>query len=299
MGEGTNYRNYTVDQIVQNIIPAVQQQWILANARFTPPVVVQPHTIARRIQDAWKRMRDIANSRCSTAQTDKFPDELDKLFDITLCRCQINTYSASGCDGCQQEVHVECTCAKEKKLPVLELSFIHERRAKSGQLSAQQIAGIDRRETRRQESMMKRRFEEERRQEAERKRIREQGLGGQEEDEGDDVEDLQLDSSHSADTSEPSSSRNMMTIANTTLASIRYVVSARATVAVASGFLKDLMGSGEINGEKSYLMVDCSKVFRAKAAIMKKCQRQHSQDDAVRCIYSDGRKDDKKGHSSR
>ena len=294
----TNHRNYSTDEIVEDVFPALLSQWTRANTSFAPPVVVADRRIKERIRNAMTKARDIANGRCSRAsEVDRFSSTLDKLFDITRCRCPITTCSDSReCEGCQNKAHVSCSCPKERKIPFMELAFLLAQRQKTGELSQQQIAGADRKETKRQESIMKRKLVEERKKEAEKKRQQEE-----EQSQSGSLEEMEAempeDPSTQAVDNASSSRRNTVSIPNTALASIRFGASARATAVIASSYVIDLMESGEISKEKSYLMVDANKVLRAKDYVMR-TQQAHddarSQEGAVICIFFDGRKDDTK-----
>ena len=62
-------------------------------------------------------------------------------------------------------------------------------------------------------------------------------------------------------------------ITNTASASIRFVVSQRATSAITSGFLQDLVDAGYLSAEdRIYLTCDQKKIFRAKESMMSSAQ---------------------------
>ena len=265
--EGIKRHNYSTDEITGDVIPALLSQWTRANVKFAPPVVISERRIKERIRNAWTKARNIANRRCCrTPQVDQFSSSLDKLFDITRCRCPITACSDSGCDGCQNKAHVSCACPKEQKIPVIELAFLLAQRQKSGEFSMHQIASADRQETKRQKKALKRKLDDERKKEAEEKRSKDQTQ--RQPESADEAEtDTSEEFSTQPDDSSFSSHRNTVSIPNTALASIRYGVSNRATAAIANGYLMDLMESGEMSRDKSHL-VDSNKVLRAKNSVM-------------------------------
>ena len=97
----------------------------------------------------------MSRDRCSKAEKEKFTGELDKLLDITSCPHVILLCAnlMSGCEDpkhCSKRAHIQCDCPKEKKIPVLDLEWLAHQRNKVGEVSAMQMGGDDRKETKRQ-----------------------------------------------------------------------------------------------------------------------------------------------------
>ena len=90
--------------------------------------------------------------------------QLDQLFDITKCRCPILTCSETDCPGCPSDRaalpprHITCVCPKDQKIPVLEVSFIDIQRKKIGEKSGTMISNVDKKESMRQDSAIKRKI---------------------------------------------------------------------------------------------------------------------------------------------
>lgn len=92
----------------------------------------------------------------------------------------------------------------------------------------------------------------------------------------------------------PAPKRNTMPVHNTARASLRYGVSPAATAAVASEYLKDLIASGILSSEMSYLACDPSKIERARKTVMEKAKdadKDSSSKTPIVGISYDGRKD--------
>ena len=83
----------------------------------------------------------------------KFEEHLDKLFDITKCRCPLLHCEEANCPGCPKSssskfpaCHMFCECPAEQKIPVLERSFILAQREKVGTKSTIMIQNMDKKE---------------------------------------------------------------------------------------------------------------------------------------------------------
>ena len=90
--------------------------------------------MCQRIERDWKMAQDISGKRVTTKKiVQGFEDKLDKLFDITKCKCPILTCQERECLGpvkCWDRDHITCICARELKLPVLDLQFLRSQRDK-------------------------------------------------------------------------------------------------------------------------------------------------------------------------
>jgi hypothetical protein len=119
-------------------LPKVLEKWQLANSAFEPPVVNSQvcHsipkvvlyccnlfqfvkiTMVKRIQDSWDQARDVSLGRGKLSVKDAFLEKLDKLFDILNCKCEMVPCRDHSCPvTCTKEIHVTCSCAKEKRIP--------------------------------------------------------------------------------------------------------------------------------------------------------------------------------------
>ena len=96
-------------------------------------------------------------------QKEDLESYLDKLFDITRCRCSIVLCEStlSECPepkGCKSQVHIKCVCPLDRKLPKLDLRWIYSQRQKCGEKSDVQISLHDFKETDKQIKAEKRKF---------------------------------------------------------------------------------------------------------------------------------------------
>ena len=135
-GQTDRCKNRSVSKLAKEILSHLLGQWTKANAMFTFPVVKHKRTILRSLESLWKTASKIAWGRANDCETREFESKLDKLFDIVACRCPMQECRRCLCQGCQTGVHITCTCAKESKIPIMELAFIRDQREKRQQREA-------------------------------------------------------------------------------------------------------------------------------------------------------------------
>ena len=155
---------YLVDELVKDLAPLVQEQWRKSNVKFCPPVTVSDKAIKDRLKRIWTKATDIAGGRAGIKAKTAFEKQLDKLFDICICKCKITLCGEeeSPCkDGCTKGAHIMCSCPLAVKVPVLELQWLHSQRQKIGEKSSFSVEGDDKMETKRQIKADKRRAAEE------------------------------------------------------------------------------------------------------------------------------------------
>ena len=87
--ENVDKRNYPISELTKDMSEAVLVTWVRANAQFKEPVISSKKSLANRIQKDWILAQKIANNNVSKKERDKFDAKLDKLYDITKCRCLI------------------------------------------------------------------------------------------------------------------------------------------------------------------------------------------------------------------
>ena len=154
---------YPVNELSIEMAKAVVAQWQRANVGFQPPVVIAQDGLVKKIKLAWETANNIAWKRITKkAQIKTFEDKLDKLVDITKCRCDIISCEDFGCPEscrrckdcgrcgackkckecleCDQGAHISCSCVREMKLPLLELKFIDLQRKKTGEIGQMMIS---------------------------------------------------------------------------------------------------------------------------------------------------------------
>ena len=132
------------------------KQWSQSNALFMTPVVISQKTLSDKILTAWIKFRDISNRKETKEKIIKlWKGKLDKLLDITKCRCKILlcTDENSPCKElkkCVAGVHISCSCSKDIKVAQLDLLWLRSQRDKVGEKSGYQMYQIDKVETERQ-----------------------------------------------------------------------------------------------------------------------------------------------------
>ena len=92
-----------------------------------------------RLKVIWKRVENHVSKgkmgRKNKQGKEDIVDQLDKLLDITTCKHTIKLCDddGSGCVNgkeCKSGAHIDCSCPREMKIPVLELKFLHSQRNK-------------------------------------------------------------------------------------------------------------------------------------------------------------------------
>ena len=149
-------RNYTTDNLITDIMPALLAQWGKANAQLVHPVLIAERTIHLKLKACWENAFKLSTGQGKLKDKEKLSLQLDKLFDILRCHCPINLCVEIGCSlTCKQEAHITCNCKREEKIPVLELRFIRSQRDKEGSNSSHMIGGQDKPESKKQEKAIK------------------------------------------------------------------------------------------------------------------------------------------------
>ena len=249
-------------------------------------------------------------------------ERLDKLSDITRCRCTLLTCQEANCGcnnkGCNNSYHINCRCAREVKIPAIELGFIRSQRLKSGELGGMQMMREDVPATMRQISRTARKEKKRTRKErgrerretamAEERATQEAWMAEAVQENCEAVDDSEAGTSQDqqiqglADESEehdqgaehtiPRNKRNMVGIPLTALAAIRYSVSNTAAAAVARGYVYDLIKAEMLTKDMALLAVDRKKVHRARNLVMKHLQKsEHKSEEKIDCILFDSRID--------
>ena len=118
------------------------------NVQFQFPVVSDRKALVQRLKYAWEKVNLIALRKITKHNIVKiWESKLDKLFDITTCQCPITlckeTKESSCINDCTYKAHIQCSCSKDKKLPLLELAWMKYQQDKVGSKSKQQIISED------------------------------------------------------------------------------------------------------------------------------------------------------------
>ena len=288
--KGISRNNFSVTNLAKELTELVINQWHKSNASFQPPVTIDTRTIALLIEKKWNILREISRGKAKKGCEEKIMPFLDKLFDITACKCEIYLcdYERANCTGCPYGAHISCSCPQKQKIPLLELRWLYYQRQKVGEKSQFQMALKDIVETQKNIRAVKRKMAEMDRK-AKSKKVNEAII----------LESSSEKSASSNDSAENHPSKNNYNrdfqIMNTAAASIRFGVSQRATAAITSGFLQDLVGAGYLTEEAmNELTCDPKKIFRAKKCMMTSTQvaeKARVLNDEIQGIFFDGRDD--------
>lgn len=85
---------------------------------------------------------------------ERFATKLEKLFDISNCKFQITSCENEGCEACV--IHINCSCIREKKIPVRDLAYIKGQKEEVGSKGSHHMKGLYLPEHKRQASTMER-----------------------------------------------------------------------------------------------------------------------------------------------
>ena len=316
----TKKKNYPVSELVKDMSKALSETWIKANSSFSPPVVVGELGIQKRLQTDWETLQKIVwNQKIKEAQVKEFEAKLDKLVNLTKCKCEIHTcvnlkcsencdkckavrtVGRAACQECQVGAHITCTCPKEVKIPVLELLFMKMQQDKVGEKGAMRISDlVDSKEQKRYEKKEARKTQREdvlpAKREEKRQRVEEE-LKARE-----IAEESETNvSAFEVEEGEPPKSvsdflqkRNTVDISGLASTAMRYQSSSREAAALATAFLGDLMKAGVLPPEAAYLAVDGAKVQRARENMMEMAKQrgeEKTQESDIQCVMFDSRID--------
>ena len=304
-------RNYGQTELAQDLSEAILVPWKRANDLFKPPVIINMKSISKRVLSDWQMAIKVSNKQVKKAEAEKFGKKLDKLYDLTKCRCPITTCAEFKCaemegKACKSKFHITCHCAREEKLPLLELGFILSQRSKISEKGGMQITRqADIAESNRQKKALQRKELLEMRQnskeskeaskEAALKERADEYHDDQFGDENANVAHIDIDMDLCNDTSLGLvSKRNMLDISQTAQTAIRYETGSREAAALVSSFLGDLIRAGIVDKDMAYLAVDQSKMQRAKDMVMTNSREKGeavTKEDKIKCVMFDSRID--------
>ena len=313
--------------MMTKVLKNINQNWLKANFKFKPPVTNEDRNILAKLTALWDKAVKIARKQLTSAKDiEKLEEKLDKLFDITKCRCPIVDCCDEGvvCTGCHCEeadcagcpknlkdippCHVICVCPASQRIPILDLPFIRAQRAKIGEKSEVMIASVDKKESHKQNTEAhKKKEKEDKKQAAESTKAEKKKMEEEEKRAGEQrvaeflgestpevTEEMEKVNNNDTDWNancKQKQKKNFTSIKNVALASIRFGLSANATAAVANATLLDY---GVISQDNTKDVVDAMKVQRAKESAYKELQERAAfkyKEDRIECILYDGRKD--------
>ena len=278
-----------------------------ANIQFVPGQNLYPtKTIKNKIIKEWNSASSVGSGKSKGFKSKKeiLVSKLDKLYNVMYCQCtNITSCEEKGCDTeCKKLAHIECSCLKEQKIPVIELLFVRDQRNRN---SKGLVIGTtkDVKESKRLEKQFKRKADDE---ESQRKlkEIEEEEEANKSARVSDselidyigdimnvpDDEDNERDLEFTANLKKKSA-QNRINLDNLARESLRGGVSVRNTALLATALLVDLK---LVTKEEAHLIVDPSKIQRAREKVMKE-ERLEAKKDLeevkVVAVFIDGRRD--------
>ena len=163
--EGRAKKDIPTLEVVQELAVLIQLQWQKSNPKFSPPVTIQEYSLIKKLQKLWIKVEGVALKRGRKGERRKVMAMLDQVLDITTCSHKILLCDEAGseCKGkkaCKVKAHIKCSCPLKSKVPVLELLWLAKQRAKRGEKSGMGMDKVDKVETKRQHTALKRKSEE-------------------------------------------------------------------------------------------------------------------------------------------
>lgn len=242
------------------------------------------HKVTRLIE----RGLYLSRSKTSKKLTSAFKTNLNKLFDICCCKCPTKSHVDLNCIAGCKEVHVDCKCRRNSKVPREETCFLFDQRT----VRKMYIGSVDAAATRKQVTKLKRKCEEYRSEEKRKfQRYREQCSSTA------DIANSSSPSSSSSssnteivksDMSDPEMKQQMrMSLPHLAMQADRYGLSDRSVAAIATATLIDV---GMISKGNDQMLIDRSKVRRERKKVRKNLQR--CQNNQFSAVYFDSRKDE-------
>ena len=150
--EGGGRKNYSVREMIEELVTAIYAQRAKSNVKFKPLVVAERKPLVNKLIKAWEKVTDIALKKETKANVVSiWESKLDKLFDITLCQCPITLCEDSDqppcMEDCTKQAHIDCSCEAAQKVPVLDLAWLKGQKEKTRSKSKYQMKNADVKET--------------------------------------------------------------------------------------------------------------------------------------------------------
>ena len=94
---GQDKRSYSNEQLMEDMMSALSEQWLKASHLLKYPVLITERTIKIKLKDIWEKPLTFAKGRGKLKDKDMFNLKLDRLMDILYCNCPILMCSEFGC----------------------------------------------------------------------------------------------------------------------------------------------------------------------------------------------------------
>ena len=304
LDDARDARNIPIAELAKRTGERVRELWLRINHRMETAIVSQQE-VARRLVKLYQhadanasggkrkrrrgrsRGRSVSSTRKKGGKSDcdEFVHNLDRLFDISICHCPIQSCRGLGCPpDCHQQVHITCQCLKSVKIPVLELPYIFDQRNKEGLHGNMQMGALDTVETARQMRAHLRTAPSAKLQRAEDRDHKTNTMTDSTEERDNNIQEMEEalpeeDKDGSEEDGEPgqqscSTSQNRRHFPRAVLAGMRHGVSQRALADILSSFSIDM---GLATKDDPSLLVDTCKVRRETERQMTRANAESEQ----------------------
>ena len=88
---------YQVKEIMADLLPVIKSQGLKASSKFSGEDFVSDRQILGRLIQLWKEVTDVAWKRGKVAKNKEIVSFLDRLFDISKCRCPLQSCGEVSC----------------------------------------------------------------------------------------------------------------------------------------------------------------------------------------------------------
>ena len=280
-----------IRSIAKKIEPTIRRKWEEVNPRLK---LIQPDSVINKIVKIEETSNLIKVKKLSAKKRDFFLDNIEKLFDILICKCPFVECDSSTCASIPCNVpHLNCVCEVHLKIPKIELAFIKDQRNKTGLNGGKMVmGGVDLVIAQQQEATKKKK-EGEVKQKTNYLKETENSRSKRAQYQKEDliIEDIDDKVDEDFVTKEESVKKDITTtdIRVFVAECVRYQISDRAAVALYNAALKTL---GHVDYDK---IVDKSKYRREKAKFGAR-QRLKKKAETVHgfgCLGADGKRNKK------
>ena len=116
--------------IADQISPMIKNKWKQNNPEL---VLISDIALKNKIARDMNKAQKIRQKKVTNKKKENFIKKLDRLFDLLCCHCPFVTCSSVSCTNVDcSSAHIDCSCLREFKIPVIELEFVKDQRMKVG-----------------------------------------------------------------------------------------------------------------------------------------------------------------------
>ena len=304
--ENSNLRKIDISskEVAKTVTAAIKAVWAKVNHQIVVPgVIILDKNIERMFMTNWEMMRKVRNKNIGKQKSEEWKLKLDKTFNILTCQCSFKSCPDSKCQGCADNIHIDCSCPAKTKFPKLEIPFLYSQLSKTGTKGGMMIASGDKVETAKQAKTLankeKIKLQNEKKIAKENtvkkelaKRVADFQNNDQQNnsDSGNEIDDEEFRSA-ATDKLIKKTTQNRIKFSNLARVSLSCDVSLGATAQLATALLIDLNLVTEADTSK---IVDKSKIKRERYRVMKELHQQglnSLKEQDLTMIIFDGKRD--------